>query len=412
MSSPATKIAVTGVGAIAANGNSADEIWVSCVAGRSGIAPLRATDCTGLAVGFGGEIKDFDFGAHVSRRDQLTYDVSQLYATATARMACDDARGSAAYEPGRIGAVIGTGAGALRTHLAMVRAADADGPRAVSAYYPAAGSASMAASLPAMRLGLRGPTYGVIGACATAAYAVICAAQVLAANDADLMLAGGVDAVALPTVLAGFENMRSLAHHPDPARASRPLDRDRNGLVLAEGAAVLALERLESACARGARIYAVLAGYGMTSDAGEVLSADAAGVERACRIALERAGCTQADVDHVNLHAAGTRLGDLAEAKAMKGVFGKRAATIPVTAPKSLFGHAMGAAAGLETVMLMKTFETGVIPPTINLETPDPEIAVNASNQPVEASIGTALKTSSGLGGLNVALVFQAWPSP
>ncbi len=409
MTTPAARIAVTGLGAIAANGHSVDEIWESCVAGRSGIARFRDTDCSGLAVDFGGEIRDFDFGAYVSKRDQLTFDVSQLFATAAARMALEDAGGLALYDRDRMGVVIGTGAGGLRTHVAMVAAAAAEGLRAVSAYYPAAGSASLAASLPAMSLGLRGPTYGVVGACATAAYGLISAANLLTVGDADLVLAGAVDAVALPTVLAGFENMRSLARHPDPARASRPLDRDRNGLVLAEGAAVLTLERLDSAIARNARIYAVLTGYGMTSDAGDVLSADAAGIERACRGALSRAGQTAASVEHVNLHAAGTRLGDLAEARALHAVLGNRAATIPVTAPKSLFGHAMGAAAGLETIVLMKTFESGLIPPTINLDTPDPEIGLNASNQPVQVRVATALKTNSGLGGLNVALLFEAW---
>jgi 3-oxoacyl-[acyl-carrier-protein] synthase II len=408
VTSTAIQVAVTGLGAIAANGHSVDEIWSNSLAGISGIRRLPEADAEGLGVDVAGAIGDFDFGDYVSRRDELTYDPSQLFATAAARMALEDAGGPAVHGADRIGVVIGSAGGAVRAHYAAAWAVDGDGPKAVSAYYPAAGAASLTASLPAMSLGLKGPVYAVSGACATAAYDLISASHLLAAGDADLVLAGAVELGAVSPALAGFANMRSLAHHAEPARASRPLDLHRNGLVFAEGAAVLALERLELARARGARIYALLTGYGMTSDAGNVLAADADGISRACRRALERAGREPDDVDHVSLHAAGTQQGDLAEAQAVHDVFGERAATIPVTAPKSLFGHAMGAAAGLETIMLMKTFETGVIPPTINLDTPDPAIRLNASKRAVEASVGVALKTSSGLGGLNAALVFEA----
>jgi 3-oxoacyl-[acyl-carrier-protein] synthase II len=403
------RVAITGLGAIAANGHSVEEIWANSLEGISGIARLRDVDCAGLSVDFGGEIKDFDFDPYVTRREQFKYDVSQLYATAATRMALEDARGLETYDPSRIGVVIGSAIGPIRAHRAAVRAADGDGSKAVSSYYPAAGAASLGASLPAMSLGLKGPVYAATGACATAAYDLISASHLLTSMDADLVLAGAVDAGAVGVVLAGFENMRSLARHSDPVRASRPLDLDRNGLVFSEGAAVLALERLQSARDRGARIYAVLTGYGMSSDAGNVLASDADGLSRACRSALERAGRLPEDVDHLNLHAAGTKQGDLAEAQALHGVFGTRAADIPVTAPKSFLGHAMGAAAGLESILLVKTVATGLIPPTINLDVPDPAIDLNASNQAVEAPVRVALKTASGLGGVNAALVFEEW---
>jgi 3-oxoacyl-[acyl-carrier-protein] synthase II len=404
-----TAAAVTGLGAVAANGHSVEEIWASCLAGRSGIARLPAAGSSTTAeLHLAGAITGFDFGSFVSRRDLRNYDLSQLYAAAAARMALEDAGGPELYERERIGVVIGTGAGAVRTHVDTVRASERAGSGAVSAYYPAVGSASLSASLPAMRLGLRGPVYGVTGACATGAYDLVSATHLLAAGDADLVLAGAVDTLAVEVVLSGFANMRALARHVDPARACRPLDLERNGLVLAEGAAVIALERLDAARARGARVYGVLAGYGLTSDAGDVLAADAAGIERACLRAIERAGLAPRDVDHVNLHASGTRQGDLVEARALHRVLGDRAAAVPVTAPKSLFGHAMGAAAALEAVVLLKTLETGLIPPTINLETPDPAIALNAAARTVEASIRVALSTNSGLGGLNAALVFRA----
>jgi 3-oxoacyl-[acyl-carrier-protein] synthase II len=408
-----SQIAVTGLGAIASNGHSAAEIWANCLAGVSGIARFRDMDCTGIEVDFGGEITDFDFEPWVSQRDRLNFDPSQLYATAASAMALDDAGESArAYDPARIGVVIGTGAGPVRTHSANWQAAERAGPTAVSAYYPASATVSLAASLPAMSLGLRGPTFGASGACATAVYNLVGASHLLAAGDADLVLAGAVDATVLPTAVAGFANMRGLARHAEPARASRPLDRDRNGLVLAEGCAVVALERLDAALRRGARIYGVLAGYGLTGSAGSVLAADADGIARACHLALARAGLRPEEVEHVNLHAAGTRQGDLVEAQALHDVLGERAATIPVTAPKSLLGHAMGAAAGLETVLLLKTLETGWIPPTINLDMPDPEIDLSASTVPVRALVRTAMKTSFGLGGLNAALVFRRADEP
>jgi 3-oxoacyl-[acyl-carrier-protein] synthase II len=402
-----TRIAVTGLAAIGPNARTAEELWRSCLAGASGIARLRGFDTTGLAVDFGGALPEWDLAPWVSRRDELRYDPSQVVATAVAGAALADA-GDHPYAAERLGAAIGTGAGAVHAHAAAALAEQGGGPTAVSAYYPAAGSTSLAASLPAMRLGLRGPVLGVNGACATAAHNIIVAAQLLAAGDADLMLAGAVDVMLSRAAIAGFANMRALARHPVPAKASRPLDQDRNGIVLSDGAAVLVLERLDDAKARGARTRAVLRGYGMTSDAGSILAPDAEGIERAVRIALARAELEPTAIDHVNLHAAGTRDGDAAEARALHEALGTRAARIPVTAPKSALGHAMGAAAGLETVVAVRTLETGFVPPTINLDQIDPEIALSASATAQPAAIRFVLKTSSGLGGLNAALVLEA----
>jgi 3-oxoacyl-[acyl-carrier-protein] synthase II len=403
----ALQIAVTGIGALAANGHSPREIWDNCLAGVSGITRFRDVRCAGREVDFGGEITDFDLEPYVAQRYWRMFDLSQLYAAAAAKMAYDDAAAADDYDPARIGVVIGTGVGPLRTHDTSSRALDRGGPESVSSHCAPASTVSLAASLPAMVLGIRGPTFGVSGACATAAYNLISAAHLLTAGDADFVLAGSVDAMAIRLGMMAFANMRGLAQHSDPSRASRPLDRDRNGLVLAEGAAVLALERFESAAGRNARIYGVLCGYGMSGDAGNVVAASADGIARACRAALARSSLTAEEIDHVNLHAAGTKQGDLAEAKALHSVFGKRASEIPVTAPKSMLGHAMGAAAGLETILLLNTLETGTIPPTINLENQDSAIDLNASTQSVQRSIRTGLKTSLGLGGLNAALVFQ-----
>ena len=404
-------IAVTGIGAIAANGHTADEIWSNCLAGVSGIAPFDDIDCTGLEVDFGGAIRNFNFEPFIPKRQQLTFDLAQLYAASAAKMALDDAGGrSRLVDAAAIGIVIGTGAGALRSHDTNSRAAAREGRIGVSAHYVPVATVSLMASLPAMLLGIRGPTFSVSGACATAAYNLISATHLLIARDADLVLAGAADAMALPLTIMAFENMRGLARHADPVRASRPLDRDRNGLVVAEGASVFALERLESAVARDAHIYGVLCGYGMSSDAGSLVAADAGGISRACRTALMRAGLQAEEIDHVNLHAAGTQQGDLAEANALHEVFGARASDIPVTAAKSMLGHSMGAASGLEAMLLLKTLETGMIPPTLNLDTPDSAVDLKASREPVRADVQTALKTAAGLGGLNAALVFRNGP--
>jgi 3-oxoacyl-[acyl-carrier-protein] synthase II len=401
-------IAVTGIGAIAANGHTAGEIWSNCLAGVSGIARFDNIDCSGLEVDFGGAIRNFDFEPFIPLRQQLTYDLSQLYAAAAASMALDDAGGrSRLADAATIGVVIGTGAGALRSHDANSRAAARTGRIGVSAHYAPVATVSLSASLPAMLLGIRGPTFAVSGACATAAYNLISAAHLLVAGDADIVLAGAVDAMALPLAIMAFENMRGLARNADPTRACRPLDRGRNGLVLAEGASVFALERLDAAASRGAHVYGVLCGYGMSSDAGSLVAANADGIGRACRTALTRAGVSADEIDHVNLHAAGTQQGDLAEAQALHEVFGMRASDIPVTAAKSMLGHAMGASSGLETMLLLKTLETGTIPPTLNLEQPDPAVDLKASTKPVQADVRAALKTASGIGGLNAALVFR-----
>jgi 3-oxoacyl-[acyl-carrier-protein] synthase II len=396
-------IAVTGLGAVASNGRTAGEMWEACLAGRSGVVRLDA----GLPMDIGAPVALDDVLRFVSRRDARLFDASEVVATAAATMALEDV-GAHGYAPERVGACIGSGVGPSAAHANAARALDRGGAIAVSAHFPAAGAPSLAASLPAMALGLRGPVLGASGACATAAFDIVSAAHLLGAGDADLVLAGAVDISLEPHIMAGFANMRALARHDDPARACRPLDRARNGLVLADGAAVLALERLDDARRRGARVRAVLRGYGLTSDAGAILAADRDGIARAVRLALARAEIGPDSIDHVNLHAAGTLQGDLAEAQGLRDALGPRACAVPATAPKSLLGHALGAASGLEAVVLVRTLETGIVPPTRNLDDPDPELGLDARAEAREARVRFALKTASGLGGLNAALVFEA----
>ena len=401
-------VAVVGMAAAAANGASADEVWDATLAGVSGLAPLRGIDLTGLDVRHGGQIPDEAFASPaLDERDALAYDRSQVLAVALAAAALSEA-GDHPYPPARLGAVVATGAGALESHDRQSLAVRAAGQRAVPARYPAVATLSLAASLPAMRLGLRGPVFGTSGACASFAYAVASAAQLLVAGDADLVLAGVVELVLTPAVLAGFSNMRVLSHHGDPVRACRPLDRDRSGFLMAEGGAVVCLERLADAAARDAQVRAVLLGYGLTSDAGGVLASDPDGIARAVTAALARAEVSAEEVGHLSLHAAGTALGDVAEAEGLHRALGPRAARIPATAPKSLLGHSMGAAAGVETVLAVRSLETGMVPPTLNLEHMDERIALDAVPEPRQADARIALKTTSGIGGLNAALVLGA----
>lgn len=401
-------IAVVGLAAAAGNGASADEVWDACLAGVSGVAPLRGIDLTGVDVRLGGQLADAAFASSaLDERDPVAYDRSQLLAVALADAALRDA-GEHPYPSTRLGAVISTAGGGVESHDVNNRAVRERGQRGVAARYPVAATMSIAASLPAMRLGLQGPVFTTSGACASFAFAVVSAAHLLMAGDADLVLAGVVELVLTPAVLAGFANMRILAHHDDPARASRPLDRDRTGLVMAEGGAVVCLERRADAVARGAPVRAILLGYGLTSDAGGVLAADPDGVARAVTAALGRAGVPPEEIGHLNLHAAGTAQGDVAESDGLHRALGPVAGRIPATAPKSLLGHAMGAAAGVETVLALRTLETGLVPPTLNLEHIDERIALDAAPSVRRSDAPIALKTTVGLGGLNAALVLSA----
>ena len=404
-------VVITGLGVVAPNGVSVENFWANCLAGVSGIDRIAKLDCAGLDVDYGGEIADFDATRYVSRREAERFDPTQVWTAAAAAAALDDAYiDVGAYGAERIGITIGTGAGPLPAHRTAWDADRCDGPTAVSPYYSASGTTSMCAGFAARTLGIRGATISASGACATGAVSVVAAIQMLATGDADLVLAGAVDAAISRAGLATFGHMRALARHGEPQRASRPLDLDRNGFVLSEGAAVLVLERAAEARARGARMYASIEGHGVTTDPDDLVASGAGGILRAGRLALARAGIGAVDVDHLSLHAAATRAGDLAEARALRELLGARAAQVPATAPKSMLGHAMGAASAFELVLLAKTFETGTIPPTINLDRPDPAIRLQADKRAVDTVVRCALKTSVGLGGVNVALVLAATP--
>jgi 3-oxoacyl-[acyl-carrier-protein] synthase II len=399
-------IVITGMGAVAANGAGVEPFWQACLAGRSGIAPMRFLDPTGLPVPFGGEVDEPPLGEWIDVRTARQLDVSQRVGIAAAVEAWEDARlGSMHHAPESIAVLIGTGAGPQSSLARHVRDLDAEGPLAVPPHHGLM-HGSGAASAVARVLGTAGPCFGVSASCATGAASVAAAAAILLAREADVVLAGGVDVIRSAALLAAFANMRTLARHDEPTRASRPLDLRRNGFVVSEGAGVLVLERGADAIARGARVRARLAGWGLGRDDQNLIASGPEGLSRAVGAAMRRA--PGGPIDQLSLHAAGTRRGDQAEADGLRTALGPEVCTIPATAPKSLVGHAMGAAAALETILAVRTLETGLVPPTANLDEPDPAIALDASREPREARVRRVLKTSSGLGGLHAALVLDA----
>ena len=372
-------------------------LWDACLAGVSGIGRRRGA-AGGGAADIAGEIPEAAFASpYLEDRDALAYDRSQILAVALGAAALAEAAPHP-YPPERVGVVIGTAAGPLEIHADTALAEDAGGRRAVSARYPAAGSASFGASLTAIRLGLRGPVLATSAACSTFAHTLVVASHLLLAGDADLVLAGAVDLLLTPATIAGFANMRVLADHADPARACRPLDRRGAGSCCRRGAPSSPSSARRRRRGGTRRSAPCCSDMGSPATPGGIMAPEAEGVARAAALALARAGVDAGEIDHLSLHAAGTPLGDLAEAQALHRVLGDRARTVPATAPKSMLGHAMGAAGGLETTLLVRSLETQRVPPTVNLEEVDPRIGLDAvpSSEPRRCAPPSRPRAASG----------------
>jgi 3-oxoacyl-[acyl-carrier-protein] synthase II len=417
------RVVVTGLGAVTSVGLDQPSTWAALVAGRSGLGPLTAFDpvATGLAVRAAGQIRDFDASTALDRRQSRRMDRCMQLAMVAAREALADAAlvdperaalADGVADPDRVGVFVGSGVGGIGTLLAEEGTLRARGGDRVS---PLLLPMMLIDSVPgsiAIAYSLRGPNMGHVSACASGANAIGEAWHLLRRGDADVMLAGGSEAPIYPVVVAGFENMGALSRWAgEPTLASRPFDAERDGFVVGEGAAVLALERREHARARGARIYAEIVGYGTTADAVHVTAPaeDGAGIQRAMRAALAVADATPADIDYVNAHGTSTPLNDAVETRALKALFGPRASAVPVSSNKSMLGHLLGAGGAVEAVATVRTVETGVIPPTINLHTPDPacdlDYVPHVARRPT-GGVRLALSNSLGFGGHNVALLF------
>src|SRR5262245_13792371 len=400
---------VTGLGAVTPVGNDARATWESAVHGRSGIDFIQAFDPSEFPVRVAAEVKDFDPSGVASPKEVRKLERNVLFALAAGREAVEDAGLDSAYEPERVGILFGTAIGGLMGIIEQHDVLLERGPeRIVPTFLPSVLVDTASGQL-AISLGYRGPNYAPVSACATGSTAVGEAAEIIKRGDADAILAGGAEACMHPLILAGFCAMRGLAVEDEyPPRASRPFDATRAGFVMGEGACVLVIEELESARKRGATIYAEVLGYGASNDAHHIAQPEpeATGVAKMMSAALHRAGVEPEQVGYINAHGTSTPLGDAAETKAIKDVFGDHAYELAVSSTKSVMGHCFGAAGAIEAMMCVLAISEGVLPPTINYENPDPDCDLDyVPNEAREARVDVALSNAMGLGGHNACVL-------
>jgi len=408
------RVVITGLGALTPLGPDVETTWQAAQAGKSGIAPLERLDFSGLDVRFGGEVRGFDPAQFLDRRDARRTDRFVQFAVAAAEQAIRDAGLSERdYDPDRFGAICGTGIGGIETLTEQHRIFLERGADRVSPFFIPMMIANMAAGQIAIRFGLRGPNMTFVTACSSSANALGDAFRAIQHDEADLMIAGGAEAVLLPLCYAGFINMKALSTRNDePERASRPFDRDRDGFVMAEGAGMLVLEERERALSRSAKIYAEVVGYGTTADAYHMVepSPEGEGAARAMELALRDGSVPREAVGYINAHATSTLKGDIGEALAIRRVFGNHADRLAVSSTKSMTGHLLGAAGGVEAIFTTLALKDGVLPPTINLEHLDPEIDLDCLPQTArKAEVEYALTNSFGFGGQNVSLALRRY---
>jgi 3-oxoacyl-[acyl-carrier-protein] synthase II len=409
------RVVVTGLGALTPIGNTVPEYWEAMMASASGAAPITHFDASGYATQFACEVKDFDARDHLDRKEAQRLDPFAQYAI----VAADEALGDAGLDPAafsdreraRTGVVMGSGIGGMKLFQDQVVGFAEHGHRRLSPFFVPMMIIDMAPGLISIRHGLRGPNYATVSACATANNAIADAALVVRAGLADVMVAGGTDASITAIGVGGFGNMKALStRNDDPAGASRPFDAGRDGFVMGEGAGALILEDYEHAKARGAHVYAELIGMGMSADAHHISAPhpEGLGAKLAMEQALETAGIAPEDVDYLNMHGTSTPLGDVAETKAIKAVFGDHAYQMNLSSTKSMTGHLLGAAGAVEAIASILAMEHGRVPPTINFETADPACDLNYTfNEPQDRDVDVALSNAFGFGGHNTCLVFR-----
>jgi len=403
------RVAVTGLGAVTPIGNDAEATWAAAVEGRSGIDWIRSFDASGLPVRVAAEVKDFDPTQVASPKEVRKLERNVLLAMGAAREAVQDA-GLDGFDPTRVGVVFGTAIGGVNGILEQDEILRERGPDRVSPNFLPNVLVDSASGQLAISLGIKGLNYAVVSACATGSHAIGEAAEIIKRGDADAILAGGAEACMHPLILAGFTAMRGLAvEEEDPPRASRPFDATRAGFVMGEGACVLVLEELEAAQRRGARVYAEVLGYGGSNDAHHMAQPEpeATGVADMMRSALRRANVEPRRVGYINAHGTSTPLGDLAETKAIKDVFGDHAYELAVSSTKSVMGHTFGAAGAIEGMMCVLAIHEGTLPPTINYRHPDPACDLDyVPNEARSARVDVALSNAMGLGGHNGCVLF------
>ncbi len=408
------RVVITGMDVLAPNGNGLESFWDALVNGRSGIGPITRFDASRHDVRIAGELKGFDPGAILDHKEVRRNDPFVHYAVATALGALrHSGLDVSRVDPERVGVIWGSGIGGIQTHEEQHTLFMQKGPGRVSPFYVPMMICDMAPGMISMKAGAKGPNYATVSACASAAHAIGEAARTVRHGDADVMICGGSEAAVTPISIAGFAASRALSTRNDaPERASRPFDAERDGFVLAEGAGALVLEELGHAQRRRAEILAEVLGVGFTADAYHqtAMAPGGEGGARAMRVALRDAGLGPEQVDYVNAHGTSTPLGDIEETAALKTVFGAHVRRLAVSSTKSMTGHLLGAAAAVETIACVQVLRHGVIPPTINLEHPDPRCDLDyVPNVSRETGARVVVNNSFGFGGHNVALVVGAF---
>ena len=408
------RVVVTGLGCVSPVGNTVADAWANLLAGQSGIDLITKFDTSNFACKIAGEVKGFDLESYISAKDARAMDSFIHYGIAAAVQAVQDAglpTGEALSEDlaTRIGCVIGSGIGGLplieNTHAEFVNR----GARRITPFFVPASIINMVAGHVSMRFGFKGPNLAVVTACTTGLHCIGEAGRMIEYGDADVVIAGGTEATVSPLGIGGFAAMRALStRNDDPKAASRPWDKDRDGFVLGEGAGVVVVEEYEHAKARGAKIYAELSGFGMSADAGHMTAPNMDGPRRAMQAALRNAGINADEVDYLNAHGTSTPLGDINETNAIKAAFGDSAKKLVVNSTKSMTGHLLGGAGGIESVFTVLAIHNQVSPPTINIFNQDPECDLDyCANTAREMTIDAAVKNNFGFGGTNGSLVFK-----
>ncbi|HSI84791.1 MAG: beta-ketoacyl-ACP synthase II [Candidatus Methylacidiphilales bacterium] len=412
MSFSQRRIVITGMGALSPLGLDVKSSWEGLAAGKSGVGLIQAFDTKDYDCKIAGEVRGFTPAPYFSapkearradRYSQLAMAASKEAYAQSGLSQCTD------LDFDRCGVIIGSGIGGLKSLADQDARLLAGGPGRISPFMIPMMITNMASGLISIEFNFRGPNYAVVTACATAAQCIGEAARLIRDDDADVCLAGGSEAACVELGIGGFAAMRALSTRNDaPEKASRPFDRDRDGFVLGEGAAVVVVEELEHAKKRGATIFAELTGYGITADAFHMTSPSGDGAERAMKYAMRRAGVGPENIDYINAHGTSTAQGDACEAKAIRAVFGEDAKRVAVSSTKSMTGHLLGAAGSFEMIACIKAIETGILPPTINLENPDPECELNhVANVAREQPIKRALSNSFGFGGHNACVIVE-----
>jgi len=406
------KAVITGIGLITPLGNTIDEFWGNLIAGKSGVSRLTRFDRSDLPVTIAAEVKGFDPEQFIERKQVRRMDLSQQYAVAATGLAIEDSRiDLKSVDLEKAGVIIGSGIGGLSTFENQHTILMQKSPSRISPFFIPMMIADMAAGLVSIQYGFRGPNYATVSACASSSHAIADAVMLIQRGTADLMVSGGSEASVTLTSVAGFCAAKALSTRNDePEKASRPFDADRDGFVLGEGSVMFVIEEYGHAASRGARIYAELAGFGMSADAYHMTAPapDGEGAARSMIAALEDGGIELHEIDYINSHGTSTELGDIAETMAIKKVFGDNAYNIPVNSTKSMIGHLLGAAGAAEIAATILQMNRGKLHPTINLDKPDPRCDLDyVPNKAREAKINYALSNSFGFGGHNISILLK-----